>query len=234
MRAAGHPREGARGQDPGRGRPHRRGQVDPAVARGPAVRRRWHRARGRHPLRDWDLDHLRTSLGYVPQDSFLFSAPYEDNIRFGADGELSDEQIHTLVRRAAMEEEVRSFPDGYKQRVGERGVTLSGGQRQRTCIARALAKDPRILILDDCLSAVDTETEKTLLKELRQAGESRTVLVAAHRLSSVVAADQILVLDENGHQADLGTHAELVARPGWYRETWQRQQRRAHLLEDRV
>ncbi|HPF13883.1 MAG TPA: ABC transporter ATP-binding protein [Planctomycetota bacterium] len=186
------------------------------------------------PIRDWSLASLRGHLGYVPQDSFLFSAPYEDNIRFGADEELSDEAIHEYVRRAAMEGEVRSFPHQYKQRVGERGVTLSGGQRQRTCIARALAKKPQVLILDDCLSAVDTETEKHLLESLREAGKSCTVLVAAHRLSSVAMADQILVLTADGHMEALGTHEELLAQPGWYHDTWERQQRRAQLLGEGV
>ncbi|MBL4770180.1 MAG: ABC transporter ATP-binding protein [Planctomycetes bacterium] len=110
--------------------------------------------------------------------------------------------------------------------MGERGVTLSGGQRQRTCIARALAKEPRVLILDDCLSAVDSETEKDLLASLRDAGQSRTVLIAAHRLSSVSNADQILVLDKNGTMQALGTHRELIAQPGWYQDTWAHQQRR--------
>ncbi len=182
------------------------------------------------PIQRWSLESLRTQLGYVPQDSFLFSAPYDENIRFGADRELSDEEVAHYVRRAAMESEVLSFPGGYHQRVGERGVTLSGGQRQRTCIARALAKEPRILILDDCLSAVDTETERALLDSLREAGDERTVLVSAHRLSSVVEADQILVLAPDGSPAALGTHEELVNQPGWYRDTWERQQRRAEIL----
>ena len=182
------------------------------------------------PIRQVALESLRSHLGYVPQDSFLFSAPYADNIRFGADGDLTTEQVREYVRRAAMEEEVLGFPDQYEQRVGERGVTLSGGQRQRTCIARALAKKPEVLILDDCLSAVDTETEKMLLDSLREAGSRITVLVAAHRLTSVASADQIIVLAPDGSMDDLGSHAELIARPGWYQDTWEHQQRRAQLL----
>ena len=178
------------------------------------------------PIRNISLQSLRSGLGYVPQDSFLFSAPYDENIRFGADDEMSEQQVKDYVRRAAMEEEVLNFPDQYQQLVGERGVTLSGGQRQRTCIARALAKEPRVLILDDCLSAVDSETEKDLLASLRDAGQSRTVLIAAHRLSSVSNADQILVLDKNGTMQALGTHRELIAQPGWYQDTWAHQQRR--------
>lgn len=178
------------------------------------------------PIRQVTLQSLRSGLGYVPQDSFLFSAPYDENIRFGADGDLTDGQVEDYVRRAAMQGEVRNFPEQYQQLVGERGVTLSGGQRQRTCIARALAKEPRVLILDDCLSAVDSETEKQLLESLREAGQSRTVLIAAHRLSSVSSAEQILVLDEHGEMAALGTHQELLERSQWYRETWTHQQRR--------
>ncbi|MDF1839041.1 MAG: ATP-binding cassette domain-containing protein, partial [Planctomycetota bacterium] len=178
------------------------------------------------PIRQVSLQSLRSGLGYVPQDSFLFSAPYDENIRFGADGDMTDAQIEDYVRRAAMREEVLNFPDQYHQLVGERGVTLSGGQRQRTCIARALAKEPRVLILDDCLSAVDSETEKLLLESLRDAGQSRTVLIAAHRLSSVASAEQILVLDETGGMQALGTHQELLDQPGWYKDTWAHQQRR--------
>ncbi len=179
-----------------------------------------------HPITSVSLQSLRSGLGYVPQDSFLFSAPYDENIRFGADAEMSEEQVRDYVRRAAMENEVLNFPDQYKQLVGERGVTLSGGQRQRTCIARALAKEPQVLILDDCLSAVDSETEEALLKSLREAGQSRTVLIAAHRLSSVSSADQILVLAEDGSMQAKGTHKELLAKPGWYKDTWAHQQRR--------
>ncbi len=185
------------------------------------------------PITGVSLQSLRSGLGYVPQDSFLFSAPYDENIRFGADEEMSEQQVQDYVRRAAMQDEVLNFPDQYRQLVGERGVTLSGGQRQRTCIARALAKEPRVLILDDCLSAVDSETEEELLQSLREAGQSRTVLIAAHRLSSVSNADQILVLDENGAMQALGTHAELIAKPGWYKDTWAHQQRRVqHAGED--
>lgn len=177
------------------------------------------------------LSQVRAALGYVPQDSFLFSVPYEENIQFGTDQELSPERLDELIASVAMEAEVSRFPKQSKTLVGERGVTLSGGQRQRTCIARALAREPKILILDDCLSAVDTETEKTLLRSLRQAGNGQGVVVAAHRLSTVVGCDEILVLNEDGTCADTGTHRELIARQGWYRSTWDRQQRRA-ALED--
>ncbi|MEM9383087.1 MAG: ABC transporter ATP-binding protein [Planctomycetota bacterium] len=177
------------------------------------------------PIEDLRLSTLRGALGYVPQDSFLFSERYDDNIRFGADGELSDDQVDALIERVAMMDEVAEFPDGSATVVGERGVSLSGGQRQRTCIARALARDPKILVLDDCLSAVDTETERELLGSLRTAGEGRTVLVSAHRLSTVKEADRIVVLTAEGTVEATGTHAELLARPGWYAETWEQQQR---------
>jgi ATP-binding cassette subfamily B multidrug efflux pump len=177
-------------------------------------------------LRSLPLAQARRALGYVPQDAFLFSVPYADNIRFGADGELSDAEVAELIEQAAMTEEVARFPEGDRTLIGERGVTLSGGQRQRTCIARALARDPRVLVLDDCLSAVDTETESRLLGTLREAGSGRTVVVAAHRLSTVASCDEILVLSEDGAIAQRGTHEELVAREGWYRDTWEQQQRR--------
>jgi ATP-binding cassette subfamily B protein len=182
-------------------------------------------------VRELNLGDLRRSLGYVPQDSFLFSEPFHENIRFGADEDLSDERIEDLILRSALTDEVAAFPEGAQTLVGERGVTLSGGQRQRACIARALARSPRVLILDDCLSAVDSETEKTLIDHLNQEGRGRTVLIAAHRLSTVAQADQILVLTGTGAVEAVGTHAELLARPGWYQDTWNQQQF-LHDLED--
>jgi ATP-binding cassette subfamily B multidrug efflux pump len=181
------------------------------------------------PIRDLRISTLRGALGYVPQDSFLFSEPYRDNIAFGADAPIGEEKVRELVEVACMTGEVAAFPGGLGQLIGERGVTLSGGQRQRTCIARALARDPRILVLDDALSAVDTETERTLLDHLRRAGRGRTVVIAAHRLSSVARADRIVVLTRTGTVEAIGTHAELVAREGWYRRTWSRQQAQEEL-----
>lgn len=180
-------------------------------------------------VRAWDLAALRGALGYVPQDSFLFSEPYRDNIQFGNPAPLSEERVRQLVAEVCMDQEVARFPDGLDQMLGERGVTLSGGQRQRTCIARALARDPRVLVLDDCLSAVDTETEARLLESLRRAGSGRTLVVAAHRLSTVMRADQIVVL-ERGRISARGTHEELLRHSAWYRETWRMQQAREELL----
>lgn len=183
------------------------------------------------PIRDLPLHQLRSSLGYVPQDSFLFSETYRDNLAFGADEGIDDERVRWLIERACMTEEVAQFKDGLDQLIGERGVTLSGGQRQRTCIARALAREPDVLILDDCLSAVDTETEKRLISNLREEGRGRTVLIAAHRLSTIRDADQTLVLDGEGRVQDVGSHDDLVQREGWYRRTWKQQQRQEELSE---
>ena len=182
------------------------------------------------PIERLRLADLRSALGYVPQDSFLFSETYRDNVGFGADEPLDDARLAELTELACMTAEVAQFPDGLDQRIGERGVTLSGGQRQRTCIARALAREPRVLILDDALSAVDTETETRLVANLRRAGRGRTVVIAAHRLSTVRHADRIVVLNE-GRVEDQGTHEELLSRPGWYAENWARQQAQEELAE---
>jgi ATP-binding cassette subfamily B protein len=180
-------------------------------------------------VRKLALGDLRAALGYVPQDSFLFSERYRDNIGFGSPAPLAPARLAELIELACMQDEVARFPQGAETLVGERGVTLSGGQRQRTCIARALASDPRVLVLDDALSAVDTETESQLLANLRRAGQGRTLIIAAHRLSSVARAERILVLGRDGRVEAQGTHAELLARPGWYSETWQRQQAQKEL-----
>jgi ATP-binding cassette subfamily B multidrug efflux pump len=184
------------------------------------------------PIRELALADLRGALAYVPQDSFLFSDTYRANLQLGADEPLDDVRLAELVERVSMRAEVAAFPGGLDQLIGERGVTLSGGQRQRTCIARALARDPRVLILDDALSAVDTETEARLLASLRAAGRGRTVVVAAHRLGTVRDAEHILVLEE-GRVTAQGTHAELLERSDWYRRTWERQRMTAELEEER-
>ncbi len=179
-------------------------------------------------VRRLPLATLRGALGYVPQDSFLFSDTWRNNVAFGAERELDDGEIDDLARRSCMTAELERFPRGRDQKIGERGVTLSGGQRQRTCIARALARDPRILVLDDSLSAVDTETESQLVHNLKSASHGRTVILAAHRLSTVRHADQIVVLDA-GRIVQRGTHLQLLAQPGWYAETWKRQQAQQEL-----
>jgi len=174
------------------------------------------------PIRSLAVADLRDALGFVPQDSFLFSDTYRSNVGFGARGELDDSELERLIAAVDMREEVAAFPDGPDQLIGERGVTLSGGQRQRTCIARAIAKDPRVLVLDDTLSAVDTQTESRLLANLRAVGRERTVVVSAHRLATVREAERILVLREGRVEAS-GTHDELLLRSDWYRRTWERQ-----------
>jgi len=176
------------------------------------------------------LDTLRGSIAYVPQDSFMFSDTYRNNIEFGSKDELSESKLRELIELAGMTDEVARFPDGLNQMIGERGVTLSGGQRQRTCIARALAREPRILILDDALSAVDTETEVQLKRSLRRVGEGRTVILAAHRLGTVRDAETIMVLAEGRVEA-IGTHSEVLERSAWYRETWNRQRMQDELGE---
>ena len=183
------------------------------------------------PLTDLRLDELREALGYVPQDSFLFSDTWSENVAFGSATPLPDGRLEQLAELVCLDEELASFGEGAEQLIGERGVTLSGGQRQRTCIARALARDPRLLILDDALSAVDTETERRLIDHLRTAGAERTVLIASHRLSSVRDADQILVLDRDGRHLELGDHDSLLEADGWYAATWRQQQTRAELEE---
>jgi ATP-binding cassette subfamily B protein len=180
------------------------------------------------PIKRLSLSTLRTALGYVPQDSFLFSDTWRANVGFGSDEPLDDATVAELADRACMAGEVATFPNGYDQKIGERGVTLSGGQRQRTCIARALASDPRVLVLDDALSAVDTETEAQLVRNLKSESHGRTVIIAAHRLSTVRHADAIVVLDQ-GRIVQRGRHDELLAQPGWYSETWSRQQAQAEL-----
>jgi ATP-binding cassette subfamily B protein len=156
---------------------------------------------------------LRAAMGYVPQDNFLFSVSIRDNIRF-YDESLSDEDVYAAAAAVSVHDSIMSFSDGYDTIVGERGVTLSGGQMQRIAIARALARRPKLLLLDDCFSAVDAETEQSILAGLRGYLRETTAIIITHRVASAALADRILVLDEGGALAELGTYDELVAAGG--------------------
>jgi ATP-binding cassette subfamily B protein len=172
-------------------------------------------------LRDLDPSELRRHIGFVPQETFLFSATIADNIAFGVE-RATDEQIRHAAELAGLAADIEGFPEGYRTMVGERGITLSGGQKQRTAIARALLRDPRILILDDALSAVDTLTEERILNHLASIMRGRTVILISHRVSTVREADRIVVL-EKGAIVEQGTHAELVAAGGYYAGLSQKQ-----------
>ena len=177
---------------------------------------------GETDIRKLKLSALRSLFGYVPQEPFLFSMSVAENIAFGVD-RLGREEIHELARKVEIHEEVLTFPEGYDTRVGERGVTLSGGQRQRIALARALARNPKILVLDDALSSCDAETERAILRRLKEDSGNRTTILIAHRISTVKEAEMILVL-ERGRPADSGTHEELLSRDGFYAELFRLQQ----------
>jgi len=174
------------------------------------------------PIRQYPLDTLRANIGFVPQETFLFSETIAENIRLGAPA-ASDDDIEQAATAAHIAEDIRDFPRGFQTLVGERGITLSGGQKQRTAIARALIRDPRILILDDALASVDTYTEERILEDLRRRMEGRTTIFISHRVSTVQHADQIAVLMD-GRVVELGTHDQLIARNGYYTSLWQKQQ----------
>lgn len=172
-----------------------------------------------------NLDELRQNIGYVPQEAFLFSNTIGENIAFGVDN-ASQEEIEEAARNAHVHENIMKFPDAYQTRVGERGVTLSGGQKQRVSIARAIIKSPPLLIFDDCLSAVDTETEEAILNNLKKLIKQSTSLIISHRVSSVKNADHILVL-EQGKVIESGNHEALMKVDGYYKDMYEQQ-----LLED--
>ena len=179
------------------------------------------------PVRDYTLASLRKNIGFVPQETFLFSNRIRENIALGVES-ASDSQIHDAAEAANIAAEIESFPEGYRTLVGERGITLSGGQKQRTAIARALIRNPRILILDDALSSVDTHTEDKILNHLRDVMQGRTTIFISHRVSTVRNADRIAVL-HGGRIVELGTHDELLALNGYYTDLYNKQ-----LLEEEL
>jgi ATP-binding cassette subfamily B protein len=181
----------------------------------------------RRPVRDYPLATLRQNIGFVPQETFLFSDTIRENIAFGVTS-ASDEAIRAAAQAANIAEDIESFPEQYKTMVGERGITLSGGQKQRTAIARAIIRNPRILVLDDALSSVDTQTEDKILNHLRTLMRGRTTIFISHRVSTVRNADRIAVL-YGGRIVELGTHDELIARNGYYTDLYNKQ-----LLEEEL
>jgi ATP-binding cassette subfamily B multidrug efflux pump len=179
------------------------------------------------PIRQWPLAALRRAVGYVPQDTFLFSETLRENIAFGVD-QTNDQTVREAADIASVAGDIEGFPARYDTMVGERGITLSGGQKQRTAIARAILRDPKILILDDALSSVDTATEEQILRRLESVMRQRTTILISHRVSSVQHADQIVVL-RDGRIVERGTHRELLMRGGYYADLHQKQ-----LLEEEL
>jgi ATP-binding cassette subfamily B multidrug efflux pump len=172
-------------------------------------------------VKDLHLNSLRSSIGYVPQDAFLFSDSIGNNIKFGKEN-ASDEEVISAAKLAAVHKNIKGFTNGYETILGERGITLSGGQKQRVSIARAIIKDPQILLFDDCLSAVDTETEEEILQNLNLISQNKTTIIVSHRVSSAKNANKIIVLNE-GEIIQEGTHSELVNQEGYYKELYSKQ-----------
>src|ERR1700685_2937152 len=183
------------------------------------------------PIREYPIAVLRSNLGFVPQETFLFSDTVRENIAFGKEG-ATDEEVRAAAQAANMAEDIETFPEQYRTLVGERGITLSGGQKQRTAIARAIIRNPRILILDDALSSVDTHTEDKILNHLREIMRGLTTIFISHRVSTVRNADRIAVLHA-GRIVELGTHDELVAKDGYYTDLYNKQLLEEELAEVR-
>ena len=184
-------------------------------------------------LKEYPRDYLRKQIGIVEQEPFLFSRSIRENITYGVGRDVAPEEIEKASRAAAIHDVILSFPDGYNTLVGEKGVTLSGGQKQRVAVARILLKNPRILILDDSTSSVDTETEEEIRSALTRLMENRTTFIIAHRIQSVMNADLILVMDK-GEIVQMGKHADLVARDGMYQQIYNIQIRIDEELEEEI
>lgn len=175
-----------------------------------------------HNIKDYKLNDLRSLIGYVPQDQVLFAMSIKENIRF-ADTKYTDKQVEDITKVCGIYDDIVNMTDGFDTIIGERGVSLSGGQKQRMAMSRALIMNPEILILDDSLSAVDAKTEHLILENLKEERSGKTTIITAHRLSAIVHADLIIVMD-NGKIIERGTHDQLIAQDGWYKETYNTQQ----------
>ncbi|MFT7030255.1 MAG: ATP-binding cassette subfamily B protein [Marinoscillum sp.] len=173
------------------------------------------------PIVKYSIDSLRSQVGYVPQDVFLFSDSIAENIAFGADL-MDDHVVENAARDADLLENISRFPEGFETKVGERGIALSGGQKQRVSIARAIARSPKILILDDALSAVDTKTENSILNSMTKIMKGRTSVIISHRVSSSKLANRVIMLDD-GRVVESGTHEELMSKGGAYKELHDKQ-----------
>ena len=173
------------------------------------------------PIETTNLNDIRNQIGFVPQDPFLFSESIGNNIKFGKE-KATKEEIIQAAKNAVVHENIIEFPNGYQTILGERGVTLSGGQKQRVSIARAIIKNPKILIFDDCLSAVDTETEERILTNLKQVSKNKTTFIISHRVSSAKNADKIIILDA-GQIIQQGTHNQLITTKGYYKDLYEQQ-----------
>jgi ATP-binding cassette subfamily B protein len=179
------------------------------------------------PIREYPLAWLRKNIGFVPQETFLFSDTIRENIAFGTEN-ATDEQVRHAAEIARIATDIEGFPEGYETTVGERGITLSGGQKQRTAIARAVIRNPKVLVLDDALASVDTQTEEHILNHLREVMKGRTTIFISHRVSTVRNADRIAVLHD-GKIVEYGTHDELLLMNGYYTDLYNKQ-----LLEEEL